>query len=227
MIECYGPLSVRFFLCLTSPVLSRQVIMEVHRHLLVFKSSSSNKPTGATEPSDRNTVTTPSEQSIAIDGTSPQSQFSSRTNEEGDRRPEANDIYAECSNKNATDEGSAVRKPAPKRALPPRQRKQTSKKTTQIRGLRIDSWATFPMPACSRGIHPPKVSLKGSGACIEKPTYKHVFTRAASERACKLQKSQTQLALLEKPVPKHFFTIAATQGYSNGNGSTEHSPCRT
>jgi len=190
MIECYGPLSVRFFLCSTSPVLSRQVIMEVHRHLLVFKSSSSNKPTGATEPSDRNTVTTPSEQSIAIDGTSPQSQFSSRTNEEGDRRSEANDIYAECSNKNATDEGSAVRKPAPKRALPPRPRKQPPKKTAQSRGLRIDSWATFPTPACFRGIHPPTVPLKGAVASIEKPTHKHVFTDAATEREYKIPKSQ-------------------------------------
>ena len=65
---------------------------------------------------------------------------------------------AESPNKKAKDEGSAARKPAPKRALPPRPRKQPSKTTPQIRGQRIDSWATFPTPACSRATHPPRFS---------------------------------------------------------------------
>ena len=193
-------------------------MMDVPRHLLTVKSSSTNKPTGATEPSGRNIVTAPSEQSITIDTTSPLSQFSSRTNEEVDRLSEAKEI---------------ARKPAPKRALPPRPRKQPPKKTAQSRGLRIDSWATFPTPACFRGIHPPTVPLKGAVASIEKPTYKHVFTHAATERAYKIHKSQTEppsvkgsMALLEKPAPKHLFIIAAAEGYSNGNGSTEHSRWR-
>ena len=46
---------------LTTPVLSRQAMMDVPRHLLTAKSSSANKPSGATEPSGRNGVTAPSE----------------------------------------------------------------------------------------------------------------------------------------------------------------------
>ena len=111
--------------------------MDVHRHLLTVKSSSTNKSTGATEPSDRNIVTTPSEQSITIDTTSPLSKFSSRTNEEVDRLSEANDTVDECSNKKTTNTRSTARKTAPKRARPPRPRKLHRKKTPQSRGLRI------------------------------------------------------------------------------------------
>ena len=87
--------------------------------------------------------------------------------------------------------------------------------------------------------HPPIVPLKGSVAFLEKPAYKHVFTLAATERAHKIHKSQTEppsvkgsVALLEKPAPKHFFTLAAAEGYSKLDGptiarrTTEPSPWR-
>ena len=145
----------------TTPILSRQAMMDVPSDLLPGRSSSANKPSGATEPSGRNGVTSPSEQYTAIDATSPQPHFSSRTNEEGDGLSDDNDMLGECPNKKGKDEGSAARKPAPKRALPPRPRKQPSKTTSQIRGQRIDSWATFPIPGWSRATHPPIVPLKG------------------------------------------------------------------
>ena len=167
-------------------------MMDVPSDLLPGRSSSANKPSGATEPSGRNGVTLPSQQYTAIGATSSKLHPSARSNQEGGGLSDDNDMPGECPNKKRKDDGSAPRQPAPKRALPPRPRKQPSKTTPPIRGQRIDSWATFPTPACSRATHPRIAPMKGSVAFIEKPVHKHLFTFAATERAGKIDKAHTE-----------------------------------
>ena len=204
----------------TTPILNRQAMMDGPSDLRPARSSSANKPAGATEPSGSNRVTSRSEQCTTIDATSPQPHFSSRTNEDGDGISGDNDMPDECPKKKRKDDGSAPRKPAPKRALPPRSRKQPPKTTPPMRGQRIDSWATFPTPACSRATLPRSVPMKGAATFIEKPVHKRLFTLAVTERACKPY-DKGSVALPEKPAPKQLFTIAAAaEGYSKITGLT-------
>ena len=204
----------------TTPILNRQAMMDGPSDLRPARSPSANKPAGATEPSGSNRVTSRSEQCTTIDATSPQPHFSSRTNEDGDGISGDNDMPDECSKKKRKDDGSAPMKPAPKRALPPRSRKQPPKTTPPMRGQRIDSWATFPTPACSRATLPRSVPMKGTVTVIEKPVHKRLFTLAATERACKPY-GKGSVALPEKPAPKQLFTIAAAaEGYSKITGLT-------
>ena len=224
-------------------------MMDVPSVVLPVQLLSANKQSGANEPSGRNGDILPSQQYSATDATSSQSHPSVRLNHDGGSLSDDNDMPGVCSNKQRKDDGSVPRRPAPKRALPPRPRmkrriqESVTAKTKAKRALppmRSDNWATFPHPACSSVIHPRSALKKGSVASIEKPVNKRLFTCAATAGEDKIEQDHTEtstskgsMTLPEKPASKHLFTNAvAADGYSKIKGltdarhTTEHSPWR-